>query len=274
MKQYHELLEDILQNGTKKEDRTGTGTISVFGRQMRFDLQEGFPLVDTKKIFWKGVVYELLWFLKGDTNIKYLNNNGIHFWDHWADEDGDLGPIYGQQWRNWPGYKKGHDQIKNVIENIKKHPYSRRHIVSTWNVDDLEYMKLLPCHPFIQFYVADNQLSCSFYMRSNDIFLGCPYNIASYALLTRMIAQVCNFRVKELIWSCGDAHIYLNHLNQVHEQLSRYHQDLADAACGKYRSQPAIKLNPEIKDIDQFDYKDIKLIGYEPRSAIKAPIAI
>jgi thymidylate synthase len=274
MKQYHDFLKHILKNGQKRPDRTGTGTISTFGYQMRFNLQEGFPLVTTKKLHIKSIVYELLWFLKGDTNIKYLNEHGVTIWDEWADENSDLGPIYGKQWRSWPtadfenedGWvrRKTVDQIANVIREIKTNPYSRRLLVSAWNVGELDKMALPPCHVMFQFYVDnDKRLSCQLYQRSADAFLGVPFNIASYALLTHMIAHVTGLGVGEFIHTIGDAHIYLNHLEQVELQLSR-----------ECRSLPTLKLNPAIEDIDQFEYEDIKIEGYDPHPAIKAPVAV
>lgn len=264
MKQYHELLRHVLTNGVQKSDRTGTGTISIFGYQMRFDLNEGFPLVTTKKIHVKSVIYELLWFLHGDTNIKYLKDNGVTIWDEWADENGNLGPVYGYQWRSWPapdGQKI--DQIKNVIEQIKNNPDSRRLIVSAWNVADIDKMKLPPCHVFFQFYVLEGKLSCQLYQRSADIFLGVPFNIASYALLTMMTAQVCNLKPGEFIHTLGDAHIYSNHLEQVNLQLSR-----------DIRPLPKMKINPEVKDIFEFKFEDFTLENYNPHPHIKAPVAV
>lgn len=264
MKQYHDLMRHVLENGVKKMDRTGTGTLSVFGYQMRYNLEEGFPLVTTKKLHVRSIIHELLWFLKGDTNIKYLKENGVSIWDEWADENGDLGPIYGYQWRSWPTADGRHiDQISQVIEQLKKNPDSRRMIVSAWNVGEIDKMKLPPCHAFFQFYVADGKLSCQLYQRSADIFLGVPFNIASYALLTMMIAQVCNLKPGEFIHTLGDAHIYLNHLEQVKLQLSR--------DC---RKLPTMKLNPEIKNIFDFKYEDFTLEGYDPHPHIKAEVAI
>jgi len=261
MRAYHDLLEHILATGIEKRDRTGVGTISIFGYQMRFDLRESFPLVTTKKVHFKSVVYELLWFLKGSNNVKYLQENGVTIWDEWADENGFLGPVYGVQWRNWNG--QGIDQIRQVIQQIKNNPDSRRHIVSAWNVAEVPNMALPPCHVLFQFYVANNELSCLMYQRSVDTFLGLPFNIASYALLTHLIAQVCNLNVGELILSLGDTHIYLNHLEQVKNQLSR---DILPP--------PQIQLNPNIKDIDAFEYSDITLLNYNPHPSIKAPIAV
>jgi thymidylate synthase len=264
MKQYHDLLQKILDEGTEKSDRTGTGTKSIFGAQLRFDLSKSFPLVTTKKIHLKSVIHELLWMLSGDTNIKYLNDNGVSIWDEWADQNGNLGPIYGAQWRNWEGpHFNDHDQIKNIIQEIKINPDSRRLIVSAWNVGDLSYMALPPCHMMFQFYVSNGKLSCQLYQRSADMFLGVPFNIASYALLTMMVAQVTGLQVGEFIHTFGDAHIYLNHIDQVKLQLSREHKEL-----------PSMKLNPLIKDINDFKYEDFLLEGYNPHPAIKASVAI
>jgi thymidylate synthase len=264
MKQYHDLMRYVLENGVKKNDRTGTGTISVFGYQMRFNLEEGFPLVTTKKLHLRSIIHELLWFLKGDTNIKYLKDNGVSIWDEWADENGDLGPIYGYQWRSWPTADGRHiDQISQVIEQIKNNPDSRRLIVSAWNVGEIEKMKLPPCHTFFQFYVANGKLSCQLYQRSADIFLGVPFNIASYALLTMMIAQVCDLKPGEFIHTLGDAHIYLNHIEQVKLQLSR-----------ECRKLPIMKLNPKVKNIFDFKYEDFNLEGYDPHPHIKAEVAV
>jgi len=264
MKQYHQLLEHVLEHGVKKEDRTGTGTISVFGYQMRFNLNDGFPLLTTKKVHTKSIIHELLWFLKGETNIKYLTENGVSIWNEWADENGELGPVYGSQWRSWPDSNgKKIDQIKNVVDQIKKNPNSRRLIVSAWNVAEVDKMKLPPCHTFFQFYAANNKLSCQLYQRSADIFLGVPFNIASYALLTMMVAQVCNLGVGEFIHTLGDAHIYTNHIEQVNLQLSREIRDL-----------PQMKINPNKKDIFSFDYSDFELENYNPHPAIKAPVAV
>lgn len=264
MKQYHALMQYILEKGIRKEDRTGTGTISVFGYQMRFDLKEGFPLVTTKKIHLKSIIYELLWFLNGDTNIKYLNDNGVTIWNEWADEDGNLGPVYGYQWRNWPTREgKKVDQIAELIQQIKKNPDSRRLMVSAWNVADIAQMKLPPCHALFQFYVADGQLSCQLYQRSADVFLGVPFNVASYALLTMMIAQVCDLQLGDFIHTFGDAHLYLNHLEQVQLQLTR-----------DVRPLPVMKLNPEVKDIFSFSYDDFSLENYNPHPSIKAPVAV
>lgn len=270
MKQYLSLLEEILEKGVKKGDRTGTGTISLFGAQRRFNLAEGFPLMTTKKVHLKSIIYELLWFLKGDTNVKYLNDHGVTIWDEWADENGDLGPIYGKQWTAWEG-KNGEkiNQIKEVIDLIKKDPNCRRLIVSGWNVADLQSLIAgkktapPPCHTMFQFYVADNKLSCQLYQRSADVFLGVPFNIASYALLTMMVAQVCYLKLGDFVHTYGDVHIYLNHLDQVKEQLSRTPKTL-----------PTMKINPEVKDIFGFNYEDFTLENYNPDPGIKAPIAI
>ncbi len=264
MKQYHDLLRHVLTHGTKKEDRTGTGTISTFGYQMRFDLAEGFPLVTSKKVHLKSIIHELLWFLRGETNIKYLVDNGVTIWNEWADENGELGPVYGKQWRSWQGANGDViDQISNVIEEIKHNPNSRRLIVSAWNVGELDKMALAPCHSFFQFYVNDGKLSCQLYQRSADVFLGVPFNIASYALLTMMIAQVCDLEVGEFIHTFGDVHIYLNHLEQVNLQLSR-----------EPRPLPTMKIDPAIKYIFDFEYDDFILEGYDPHPAIKAPVAV
>ena len=264
MNQYLTLLEHVKQNGQKKEDRTGTGTMSVFGYQMRFNLNESFPLLTTKKVHLKSVIYELLWFLSGDTNIKFLKDNGVSIWDEWADENGNLGPVYGQQWRSWPTSEgKEIDQISNLINQIKKTPDSRRLIVSAWNVGEINKMKLPPCHCFFQFYVADGRLSCQLYQRSADIFLGVPFNIASYALLTQMIAHVCGLEYGEFIHTLGDAHIYTNHIDQVNEQLHR-----------KPKKLPQIKINPSVKNIFDFKYEDFSLEGYDPYPLIKAPVAV
>ncbi|SEN57059.1 thymidylate synthase [Nitrosospira multiformis] len=264
MRQYLDLMQHVLEHGQKKSDRTGTGTLSVFGYQMRFDLSEGFPLLTTKKLHLKSIIYELLWFLKGDTNIGYLNENGVSIWDEWADENGDLGPIYGRQWRSWPDGKGGHiDQIRQVVEQLRKTPDSRRMLVSSWNVGELQEMKLAPCHALFQFYVADDKLSCQLYQRSADIFLGVPFNIASYALLTLMMAQSCDLRAGEFVHTFGDAHLYLNHLEQAREQLGRAPKKL-----------PIMKLNPAIRDVFDFRYEDFNLEGYGPHPSIKAPIAV
>jgi len=264
MKVYQDLMRHVLEHGHKKEDRTGTGTLSVFGYQMRFDLNEGFPLLTTKKVHLKSIIHELLWFLQGSTNIQYLKDNGVTIWDEWADENGNLGPVYGYQWRNWPKPDGGHiDQITQVVEAIKKNPDSRRLIVSAWNVADVDKMKLPPCHAFFQFYVADGKLSCQLYQRSADIFLGVPFNIASYALLTMMVAQVCNLKLGDFVHTLGDAHLYLNHLDQVREQLSRPPRNL-----------PTMRINPEVRDIFDFKFEDFTLENYDPHPAIKAPVAV
>ncbi len=264
MKQYLDLLDHVKSNGIRKEDRTGTGTISVFGYQMRFDLNDGFPLLTTKKEHLKSVIHELLWFLSGDTNIKYLKDNGVSIWDEWADENGNLGPVYGSQWRSWPlSNGKSIDQITQLINQIKNNPDSRRLIVSAWNVAEIENMKLPPCHAFFQFYIAENKLSCQLYQRSADIFLGVPFNIASYALLTQMIAQVCNLECGDFVHTLGDAHIYLNHLDQINEQLTRTPKKL-----------PIIEINSKIKNIFDYKYDDFKLIDYNPDPLIKAPVAV
>jgi thymidylate synthase len=264
MQQYLDLLQHILKNGVQKTDRTGTGTISTFGYQMRFNLQEGFPLVTTKKLHVKSIIHELLWFLKGETNIAYLKENGVRIWDEWADENGNLGPVYGKQWRSWEGANgKTIDQVTELIEQIKKNPDSRRLIINAWNVADLPEMALMPCHTLFQFYVAEGKLSCQLYQRSADVFLGVPFNIASYALLTMMIAQVCNLELGEFVHTFGDVHIYNNHLEQVQLQLTR--QPL---------SLPAMKLNPEVKSIFDFKYEDFTLENYQFHPAIKAPVAV
>nr|WP_299418116.1 thymidylate synthase [uncultured Emticicia sp.] len=264
MKQYHDLLKHILDNGTKKTDRTGTGTISVFGYQMRFNLQEGFPLVTTKKVHTKSIIHELLWFIKGETNTAYLKENGVSIWDEWADDNGDLGPVYGKQWRSWEA-PNGQviDQLKEVLNQLKNSPDSRRIIVSAWNVGELSQMALMPCHAFFQFYVADNKLSCQLYQRSADVFLGVPFNIASYALFTMMVAQECGLEAHEFIWTGGDTHIYLNHLEQVEKQLSR-----------EPRKLPKMTLNQEVKSIFDFKFEDFTLSAYDPYPGIKAPVAI
>ena len=257
-------MHHVLEHGATKTDRTGTGTVSVFGYQMRFDLQEGFPLLTTKKLHLKSILHELLWFLKGDTNIKYLTENGVHIWDEWADENGNLGPVYGSQWRSWPAADGRHiDQITQVINQIKTNPDSRRMIVSAWNVGEIDKMKLPPCHAFFQFYVADGKLSCQLYQRSADIFLGVPFNIASYAILTLMVAQVCNLKPGDFIHTLGDAHLYSNHIEQAKLQLTR---DL--------RKLPTLKINPEIKDIFEFKFEDFSLEGYDPHPHIKAAVAV
>ncbi|MFP5520160.1 MAG: thymidylate synthase [Bdellovibrionia bacterium] len=264
MKQYHDLLKHVLTSGAIKSDRTGTGTLSVFGYQMRFDLSEGFPLLTTKKLHTRSIFHELLWFLKGETNIQYLKDNKVTIWDEWADENGNLGPVYGKQWRSWEttdGRKI--DQISNVIEAIKKNPDSRRLLVVAFNPGDVDRMALPPCHAFFQFYVANGKLSCQLYQRSADIFLGVPFNIASYALLVHMIAQVCDLQVGEFIHTLGDAHIYSNHMEQVKEQLQR-----------DFRPLPKLILNPEVKNIFDFKYEDIQIVGYDPHPAIKAEVAV
>lgn len=264
MQAYHDLMKTILERGVKKSDRTGTGTLSIFGYQMRFDLTKGFPLVTTKKVHLRSVIYELLWFLKGDTNIQYLNDNKVTIWDEWADEQGNLGPVYGQQWRAWKTPDgRSIDQISNVIEQIKKNPNSRRHLVVAYNPSDVDKMALPPCHSFFQFYVANNQLSCQLYQRSADVFLGVPFNIASYALLTHMVAQVCDLEVGEFIHTFGDAHLYLNHLEQARLQLSRQPRPL-----------PRIKLNPNIKNIFDFKFEDIEILDYNPHPAIRAEVSV
>jgi thymidylate synthase len=264
MQQYHDLMRHILAQGVKKEDRTGTGTISVFGYQMRFDLAKGFPLVTTKKLHTKSIIHELLWFLQGDTNIRYLKENGVKIWDEWADENGELGPVYGHQWRSWQGANgETIDQITQVVNQIKKNPDSRRLIVSAWNVADVNKMALPPCHAFFQFYVANGKLSCQLYQRSADVFLGVPFNIASYALLTMMIAQVCDLQLGDFVHTLGDAHLYLNHIEQAELQLSR-----------DIRTLPTLTINPEVKDIFSFKFEDFQLEGYEPHPHIKAEVAV
>ena len=264
MKPYLDLMRHVLEHGTRKDDRTGTGTLSVFGWQMRFDLAEGFPLVTTKKCHLRSIIHELLWFLQGDTNIKYLKENGVSIWDEWADEDGNLGPVYGHQWRNWPKPDGGTiDQIGEVVKTLKTNPDSRRIIVSAWNVADLDKMALAPCHAFFQFYVADGKLSCQLYQRSADIFLGVPFNIASYALLTMLMAQVTGLRPGDFVHTLGDAHLYLNHLDQAREQLARAPRPL-----------PTMRLNPDVTDIFGFRFEDFTLEGYDPHPAIKAPVAV
>jgi thymidylate synthase len=264
MQQYLQLLEHILKNGTDKSDRTGTGTRSVFGYQMRFDLADGFPLVTTKKLHLKSIIHELLWFLKGDTNIRYLKDNGVRIWDEWADENGDLGPVYGKQWRSWEGAdRKVVDQVSELIQQIKTNPDSRRLIVSAWNVADLPEMKLMPCHCLFQFYVANRKLSCQLYQRSADVFLGVPFNIASYVLLTIMIAQVCDLELGEFIHSFGDVHLYSNHFEQAELQLTRTPFAL-----------PQMKINPEVKNIFDFKFEDFDLLNYQSHPPIKAPVAV
>lgn len=264
MRQYHDLLQHIIDNGISKGDRTGTGTISCFGYQMHFDLSEGFPLVTTKKLHLKSIIYELLWFLKGDTNVKYLQENGVRIWNEWADENGDLGPVYGKQWVAWPkGNGETIDQISQAVHQIKNNPNSRRIMVSAWNVAELEEMALMPCHAFFQFYVADGKLSCQLYQRSADVFLGVPFNIAAYALLTLMMAQVCGLEPGTFVHTFGDVHLYNNHLEQAKLQLSR-----------ELRPLPQMRINPEIKDIFAFNYEDFQLENYDPHPHIKAPVAV
>lgn len=264
MKQYHDLLRHVMQHGADKSDRTGTGTRSVFGYQMRFNLEEGFPMLTTKKLHVKSIIHELLWFLKGDTNIRYLTENGVSIWNEWADADGNLGPVYGYQWRSWPTPDGGHiDQITNLIDQIKKNPDSRRLLVNAWNVGFIEKMALPPCHILFQFYVADGKLSCQLYQRSADLFLGVPFNIASYSLLTLMVAQVCNLKPGEFIHTFGDVHIYNNHFDQVNLQLSR-----------ECKTLPQMRINPLVKNIFEFQYNDFFLSGYEPHPAIKAAVAV
>ncbi len=264
METYHQLMRDILSKGTEKGDRTGTGTMSLFGYQMRFDLQQGFPMVTTKKLHLRSIIHELLWFLKGETNIAYLKENKVSIWDEWADDNGDLGPVYGKQWRSWQTPDgRVIDQISNVVEQIKTNPNSRRLMVVAFNPADVDQMALPPCHAFFQFYVANGKLSCQLYQRSADVFLGVPFNIASYALLTHMVAQVCNLQPGEFIHTLGDAHLYMNHLEQTNTQLQREHKPL-----------PKLVLNPEIKNLFDFKFEDIQIVGYEPHPAIKAEVAI
>ena len=264
MQQYLDLMRHVMDNGNDKKDRTGTGTRSIFGNQMRFDLNQGFPLLTTKKLHLKSIIIELLWFLRGDTNIKFLQDNGVRIWDQWADQNGNLGPVYGHQWRSWPTANGGHiDQITNLIDNIKNNPDSRRHIISAWNVSDIDNMALPPCHCLFQFYVADGKLSCQLYQRSADLFLGVPFNIASYALLCHMIAHICGLGLGDFIHSFGDIHIYNNHFKQVKQQLSR-----------QPKSLPVMKLNKNITNLFDFTYDDFKLIGYDADDNISAPIAI
>jgi thymidylate synthase len=264
MRSYLDLMEQVLQRGATKHDRTGTGTLSIFGAQLRFDLSEGFPLVTTKKLHLKSIVHELLWFLQGATNIRYLLDHGVTIWNEWADADGELGPVYGYQWRSWPAPDGRHiDQLANVIAEIRRNPDSRRLLVSAWNVADLDRMALMPCHAFFQFYVADGRLSCQMYQRSADVFLGVPFNIASYALLTLIVAQVCDLEAGELVHTFGDTHLYLNHLEQAREQLTRTPRPL-----------PRMHLNPDARDLFGFRYEDFTLEGYDPHPAIKAPIAV
>ena len=264
MRQYLDLLQHVLDHGAEKGDRTGTGTLSVFGYQMRFDLTAGFPLLTTKKLHTRSIVHELLWFLAGDTNLRYLNDNNVRIWDEWADEDGDLGPIYGYQWRSWPAPDgRKIDQLADVIEQIKANPDSRRHIVSAWNAADIEQMKLPPCHTLFQFYVADGRLSCQLYQRSADVFLGVPFNIASYALLTHMVAQVCGLEAADFVHTFGDVHLYSNHLEQAATQLER-----------QPRALPHLRLNPDVHSLFDFRYEDIEIDNYDPHPAIRAPIAV
>lgn len=270
MRQYLELLRDILDNGVDRSDRTGTGTRSVFGRQVRYDLLAGFPCLTTKKLHLRSIIHELLWFLRGDTNIRYLHENKVTIWDEWADENGDLGPVYGHQWRSWPTPDGGHiDQIQNLLEGLRKNPDSRRHLVSAWNVAEVDQMALPPCHCLFQFYVGAvgksgrRRLSCQLYQRSADMFLGVPFNIASYALLTMMVAQVCDYEPGEFVHTFGDLHLYSNHFEQAHEQLSRTPRNL-----------PTMKINPEVKDLFRFKFEDFELQGYDPWPTIKAPIAV
>ena len=264
MKQYHDLMKHILENGVKKEDRTGTGTISVFGHQSRYDLSKGFPCLTTKKLHLRSIIVELLWFLQGDTNIKYLKDNNVSIWDEWADENGDLGPVYGHQWRSWPAKDGGTiDQITKLVDQLKKNPDSRRLIVSAWNVADVDNMALPPCHTMFQFYVANGKLSCQLYQRSADVFLGVPFNIASYALLTMMLAQVVGLEPGEFVHTLGDAHLYSNHIEQANLQLTR-----------ECRELPIMKINPEVKDIFSFQLEDFELVGYDPHPHIKAAVAV
>jgi thymidylate synthase len=264
MRQYLDLMRQVLEHGAQKDDRTGTGTLSVFGHQMRFDLAAGFPLVTTKKCHLRSIIHELLWFLRGDTNIAYLKENGVSIWDEWADARGELGPVYGRQWRSWPAPDGTHiDQIARVLHDLRTNPDSRRIIVSAWNVAELPNMALAPCHAFFQFYVAEGKLSCQLYQRSADIFLGVPFNIASYALLTLMVARVCDLAPGEFIWTGGDCHLYLNHLDQTREQLSR-----------APRALPTLRINPEVRDLFAFRFEDFTLEGYDPHPAIKAPVAV
>lgn len=264
MRQYLELMRHVLEHGDRKTDRTGTGTLSVFGWQMRFRLQDGFPLLTTKKLHTRSIIHELLWFLQGDTNIRYLKDNGVSIWDEWADEKGELGPVYGKQWRRWETADGTTvDQITKLVEGIKRNPDSRRHIVSAWNTGEVDRMALPPCHALFQFYVANGRLSCQLYQRSADIFLGVPFNIASYALLTHMVAQVCELEPGDFVWTGGDCHLYLNHLEQTREQLSR-----------EPRALPTLRMNPAVKDIFGFRFEDFSLEGYDPHPHIKAPVAV
>jgi thymidylate synthase len=264
MRQYLDLMKHVLEHGARKSDRTGTGTVSIFGAQLRCDLAAGFPLLTTKKVHLKSIIHELLWFLKGETNTRYLKENGVTIWDEWADKNGDLGPVYGYQWRSWPAPDGRHiDQVSQVLDQLRKNPDSRRLVISAWNVADLPKMALLPCHAFFQFYVAGGRLSCQMYQRSADLFLGVPFNIASYALLTLMVAQVCGLKPGDFVHTFGDTHLYLNHLDQAREQLSR-----------SPRRLPVMRLNPAVKDLFQFKYDDFTLENYDPHPAIKAPIAV
>ena len=264
MRQYLDLMQHVLDNGTQKGDRTGTGTLSVFGHQMRFNLSDGFPMVTTKKLHLKSIIHELIWFLNGDTNIKYLNDNGVRIWNEWADENGELGPVYGHQWRSWPAPDGSTiDQITHLVDQIKNNPDSRRHIVSAWNVSEVNKMALPPCHTLFQFYVADGKLSCQLYQRSADIFLGVPFNIASYSLLTMMMAQVCDLEPGDFVHTFGDAHLYSNHIEQTKEQLARTPKTL-----------PTMNINPDVKDIFGFKFEDFELVNYEADPNIKAPIAV
>ncbi|MCA3132303.1 MAG: thymidylate synthase [Betaproteobacteria bacterium] len=264
MEQYHDLMRRILDSGARKTDRTGTGTLSIFGAQLRFDLAQGFPLVTTKKLHLKSIVHELLWFLRGDTNVAYLREHGVSIWDEWADANGDLGPVYGHQWRSWPTPQGGHvDQMAQLVQELRRNPDSRRLLVSAWNPVDIPRMALAPCHALFQFYVADGRLSCQLYQRSADVFLGVPFNIASYALLTLMVAQVCDLRPGEFVHTFGDAHLYLNHLDQAREQLARTPRPL-----------PRMHINPAVTDLFGFRYEDFTLVGYDPHPHIKAPVAV
>ncbi|MFN8836844.1 MAG: thymidylate synthase [Betaproteobacteria bacterium] len=264
MEQYHDLMRRILHSGARKTDRTGTGTLSIFGAQLRFDLAQGFPLVTTKKLHLKSIVHELLWFLRGDTNVAYLREHGVSIWDEWADANGDLGPVYGHQWRSWPTPQGGHvDQMAQLVQELRRNPDSRRLLVSAWNPADIPRMALAPCHALFQFYVADGRLSCQLYQRSADVFLGVPFNIASYALLTLMVAQVCDLRPGEFVHTFGDAHLYLNHLDQAREQLARTPRPL-----------PRMHINPAVTDLFGFRYEDFTLVGYDPHPHIKAPVAV
>ena len=264
MKQYLDLMQHVLDNGVRKEDRTGTGTLSVFGHQMRFDLSKGFPAITTKKLHLRSIIHELLWFLQGDTNIRYLKDNGVRIWDEWANEDGELGPVYGSQWRSWPAADGRHiDQISQVVDQIRNTPDSRRIIVSAWNVGEIDNMALPPCHAFFQFYVAEGKLSCQLYQRSADIFLGVPFNIASYALLTMMVAQVTGLEPGDFVHTLGDAHLYSNHLEQARTQLQR-----------ELRALPTMKINPDVKDLFSFSFEDFELVDYDPHPHIKAVVAV